>query len=54
MPPFIYVLFELNPGLILPNKGIHAVVQEKGKELLRKGKFGQKCTKFEYILKKGR
>ena len=61
MPPFIYVLFELNPGLILPNKGIHAVVQEKGKELLRKGKlgqniwkFGQTCTKFEYILKKGR
>ena len=61
MTPFIYVLLELNPGLILENKGMHAVVQEKGKEMLRKGKigqniwkFGQNCTKSEYILKKGR
>ena len=57
--PHLYVIFELNPGLILENKGIHAVVQNKGKEMLRKGKIGQniwnlgqKCTKFEYILKK--
>ena len=41
MTPFIYVLLELNPGLILENKGMHAVVQEKGKEMLRKGKIGQ-------------
>ena len=61
MTPLIYVIFKLNPGLILENKGINAVVQNKGKEMLRKGKIGQniwnlgqKCTKFEYILKKGK
>ena len=41
MTPLIYVIFKLNPGLILENKGINAVVQNKGKEMLRKGKIGQ-------------
>ena len=52
-------------GPILENKGMHAIFQKKGKEspkkMLKKGgkgqniwKFGQKYTKFENILKKGR
>ena len=61
MTPLICVIFELNPRIILENKGMHATVQNKGKEMLRKSKIGQniwnlgqKCTKCEYILKKGK
>ena len=46
---------------ILEGKGLRAILQINGKKMLKKGKkgqniwkFGQKCTKFENILKKGR
>ena len=42
---------------IIERKGIHAIFQKKGEKRATKGqniwKFGQKCTKFENILKKG-
>ena len=48
-------------GPILESKGICAILQKKGKQMLKKGKkgqniwkFEQKGTKFENILKKGR
>ena len=45
-------------GLILKSKGMGAIFQKKSTEMLNKGQniweFEQKCTKFEYILKKGR
>ena len=60
MTPFFYLLFELFPGPILQRKGMHVIFQKKDKKILKKGKkgqniwkFGQKCTKFENILKKG-
>ena len=44
-------------GSILESKGMRAIFQKKGKKR-QKGwniwKSGQKCTKFENILKKGR
>ena len=55
----------LYAGPILESKGMHAIFQKKGKKrqkkMSKKGKkgqniwkFGQKYTKFENILKKGR
>ena len=45
-------------GPILESKGMRAIFQKKGKKNVKKGqnisKFGQKCTKFENSLKKGR
>ena len=45
-------------GPILKSKGVGVIFQKKSTEMLKKGQniweFGQKCTKFEYILKKGR
>ena len=52
-------------GPILESKGMHPIFQGKGKKEQTNvknwqkigqniSKFGQKCTKFEHILKKGR
>ena len=35
------------------HKGMRAIFQKKGKKAQNIWKFGQKCTKFENILKKG-
>ena len=58
------ILLHFLAGPILESKGIRAIFQKKGKKgqkMLKKGnkgqngwKFGQKYTKFENILKKGR
>ena len=40
-------------GLILQSKGMLAIFEKKGKKGQNIWKFGQKCTKFENILKKG-
>ena len=40
-------------GPILESKGMRAIFQKKGKKGQNIWKFGQKCTKFENILKKG-
>ena len=47
-------------GPILESQGTREILKKKGKKMLEKGKkgqniwkFGQKCTKFENILKKG-
>ena len=46
------------PGPIRESKGMHAIFQKKGKKGQKKKQnnknFGQKCTKFENILKKGK
>ena len=57
-PPFHHA------GHILESKGMLAIFQKKGKNQTKKfkkgkkeqniWKFGQKCTKFENMLKKGR
>ena len=39
--PIFYLLFERYPGPILESKGIHAIFQKKGKNILKKGKKGQ-------------
>ena len=43
---------------VLESKGMHAIFQKKGGGNVKKGqniwKSGQKCTRFENILKKGR
>ena len=46
---------------MLESKVMRAIFQKKGKKMLKKGtkgqniwKFGQKCIKFENMLKKGR
>ena len=39
-------------GPILESKGIRAIFQKKDKKGQNIWKFGQKCTKFENILKK--
>ena len=41
-------------GPILEIKGMLAIFQKKGKKEQNMWKFGQKCTKFENIFKKGR
>ena len=42
-------------GPILKSKGLHAIFKKKGKKRAKKkGKIGQKCTKFKNILKKAR
>ena len=55
--------FCIKSGLILETKGIHAIFQKKGQKMFKDKKdkeeenikkFGQKCTKFENILKNGR
>ena len=53
------IKFASATGSILESKGMRAIFQKKGKKkIVKKGqniwKFGQKCTKFENILKKGR
>ena len=57
MMHFIFV--QISPiGPILENKGMGGTFSEKGQGNVEKGqntwKFGQKCTKFENILKKRR
>ena len=53
--------FLIFTGPILETKGMHVIFQKKGEKCLKKGKkgqnlwkFGQKCTKLENFLKKGR
>ena len=44
-------------GCILDRKGMCGIFQKKGKKKKKRGnigRFGQKCTKFENILKKGK
>ena len=38
---------------ILDSKGMRAIFQKRGKKRQNIWKFGQQCTKFENILKKG-
>ena len=59
--PFLILFFFVKiicAGPILKSKGVGVIFQKKSTEMLKKGQniweFGQKCTKFEYILKKGR
>ena len=40
-------------GSIVESKGMRAIFQKKGKKGYNIWKFGQKCTKFENILKNG-
>ena len=42
------------PGPILESMGMRATFQKKGKKGQNIWKFGQKCTKFENILEKGK
>ena len=44
---------DVHPGPILESNGICAIFQKKGKQGQNIWKFGQKCKKFENILKKG-
>ena len=46
-------MFTLKAGPILESKGMRAIFHEKGKKGQNIWKFGQKCTRFENILKKG-
>ena len=39
-------------GPILESKGMHVIFQKKGKKGQNIWKFGQKCIKFDNILKK--
>ena len=48
----IVTLFSDIPGPILERKDMHAIFQKKGEKGQNILKFGQKCTKFENILKK--
>ena len=53
-----YSAFEIPAltGLILENKGMCEIFQKKEQKMLKRikegRKFGQKCTKFENVLKK--
>ena len=44
---------DVHPGPILESKGICAIFQKKSKQGQNIWQFGQKCQKFENILKKG-
>ena len=50
-------LLPLQPGPILESKGMGAIFQKKRQKNVEKSqniwKLEQKCTKFEYILRKG-
>ena len=58
---FLDLSLSVQTGSILESKDMHAIFQKKDKKSaknVKKGqnvlKFGQKCAKFENILKKGR
>ena len=55
-----FCIFSFHAGPILESRGMHAIFQKKDKvraknvlKRQKRAKFGQKCTEFEDILKKG-
>ena len=52
------VFFPVKTGPTLKRKRMHAIFQKKRQKTVKKGqniwKFGQKCTNFENVLKKGK